>query len=554
MNKKTASIEPVVLIVLFLIAGTLGHDPWKQDETYSFGIIHHFLKTHTWLVPVNAGIAFMEKPPLYYWTAVVFTKVFGGVLMQHDTARLASFCYMLITVRFLWLTSQVLFASRPDRKTLGWITITLLLGSAGLVRHAHDMFTDVALLSGTTITLYGFALLACAPERFQRSGFWIGAGYGVAFLSKGLFVPALLGATGVAMLVALPEVRTRRTLRALLIALATAAPFLLLWPVLLYRHSPTLFMEWFWENNVGRFLGFSVGKLGAGNEPFYFLRSTPWFAFPGVWFAAAETLSRIRCGWRKPEYLLPLAVAVIGLTLLCVSASARALYLIPLLPAFALLGAPALSRLPAAALIRWNALVRILISVLALLLWCVWWSLHRGAAGPLAPLAHFAGRWLPLDFVPAASEVPAVIMAGVLSGFWIASLRFDMRTPLNTARIWLAAVAVVWGVAMTLLLPWIDAVKSYRIPLAEMLAAAHASPYKNSPIGSYDLGESLAPMLEYATDQTPVNQLPKDRGPCTLLFTRAKMNVPTDIDPNWHLIWSGARPLDPVESLRLYSR
>ncbi|CAH2788159.1 MAG: Putative transmembrane protein [uncultured Paraburkholderia sp.] len=42
-----------------------GHDPWKQDETYTFGIVKHMLDTGDLVVPTNAGQPFVEKPPVY---------------------------------------------------------------------------------------------------------------------------------------------------------------------------------------------------------------------------------------------------------------------------------------------------------------------------------------------------------------------------------------------------------------------------------------------------------------------------------------------------------
>src|SRR5476651_2045052 len=109
------NLEYFALIVFFLIVGTVGHDPWKQDETYSFGIIYHFYTTHSWLVPVSAGEAFMEKPPLYYWTAVLFCKLLSGVLPLYDAARLTSVLYMLLTCFAVWRTSQILFQKYTER-------------------------------------------------------------------------------------------------------------------------------------------------------------------------------------------------------------------------------------------------------------------------------------------------------------------------------------------------------------------------------------------------------------------------------------------------------
>jgi len=56
----------LLLVVAYLLPGLIGHDPWKQDETYVFSIVHHLLQGGDWVVPQLAGEPFMEKPPLYY--------------------------------------------------------------------------------------------------------------------------------------------------------------------------------------------------------------------------------------------------------------------------------------------------------------------------------------------------------------------------------------------------------------------------------------------------------------------------------------------------------
>src|ERR1700722_389427 len=77
-------------LFIFLFAGVVGHDPWKQDETYSFGIINHFFTGGYLVVPENAGTPFMEKPPLYYWTSVLLCRLVNGLFSLPDCARLAS--------------------------------------------------------------------------------------------------------------------------------------------------------------------------------------------------------------------------------------------------------------------------------------------------------------------------------------------------------------------------------------------------------------------------------------------------------------------------------
>jgi len=62
----------LVLCAAWVTVGLVGHDPWKPNEAYGFGIIHHFLQSGDWLVPVLAGQPYPDRPPLYFWTAALF--------------------------------------------------------------------------------------------------------------------------------------------------------------------------------------------------------------------------------------------------------------------------------------------------------------------------------------------------------------------------------------------------------------------------------------------------------------------------------------------------
>jgi hypothetical protein len=44
-----------LLCAVWLLTGLIGHDPWKPDEAYSFGLIYHIIQNHDWIVPTLAG-------------------------------------------------------------------------------------------------------------------------------------------------------------------------------------------------------------------------------------------------------------------------------------------------------------------------------------------------------------------------------------------------------------------------------------------------------------------------------------------------------------------
>src|SRR5262249_7080617 len=149
------------------------------------------------------------------------------------------------------------------------------------------------------LALYGLAL---ALRRPVLGGFCLGTGVGIGFMSKGLLEPGILGIVSLALLL-FPAWRNRNYARTLLVAAIAAAPWLIIWPLALYRESPALFHEWFWTNNFGRFAG--SNDLGPQSGPTYYFRILPWFALP-AWPLAGWVLWRTPVkNWNTPAIALP---------------------------------------------------------------------------------------------------------------------------------------------------------------------------------------------------------------------------------------------------------
>lgn len=186
---KEPEITPVKASFLFLLCaawlltGLVGHDPWKPDEAYSFGLIYHIIQTKDWIVTALAGEPYLDKPPLYYWTAALFAKAFSPLLPLHDGARLATGFYTAVTLLFAGLTGRELFGNNR-----GWPTAVILIGCLGMLVRAHEILTDNALLSGCAMMLYGYAL---SLRRTRLAGVVIGLGVGIGFMSKGFIAPIL---------------------------------------------------------------------------------------------------------------------------------------------------------------------------------------------------------------------------------------------------------------------------------------------------------------------------------------------------------------------------
>jgi 4-amino-4-deoxy-L-arabinose transferase and related glycosyltransferases of PMT family len=100
----------LLLTAAYLLPGLIGHDPWKQDETYIFDIVYGMLHSHDWVIPRLAGEPFMEKPPLYYWLAAGLAQGLSRWLPLHDGARLASGVFMAVTFAAVGASARLAWA------------------------------------------------------------------------------------------------------------------------------------------------------------------------------------------------------------------------------------------------------------------------------------------------------------------------------------------------------------------------------------------------------------------------------------------------------------
>ncbi|MBU7437698.1 ArnT family glycosyltransferase [Paraburkholderia fungorum] len=561
----------VALAVLcaWLLPGTLGHEPWKQDETYTFGIIQHMLDTGDLVVPTNAGQPFVEKPPIYDWVATGFAWMLGRYLPLHDAARLASALFAGLTVYYTARVARraVSASSWFDIRVIG--TLALFASTLVVVKHVHDMMTDVALMAGAALGFCGLFELVLVHLRDEArllpvdvhhrrhailsGAAMFGAGVGVSLLAKGLFVPLVFGATTVAVLVLYPACRTRSFAASLGVAALVCAPFALIWPICFYLRSEALFKVWLWDNNVGRFFGFSVAELGSENESRWFvLRTVLSVGFPVVPLAVAALAGGGWRRWRDPRVALPVMFSGIGFAVLQTSATVRELYILPFIAPLALAATRGIDRLPQRLHAGWDIASRVLFGAMATLAWIIW-SIMSGPADTHASL-HWLGRWLPLDWVlPVKPILIAAALLMTVGWLWLLPV-FRHTGKWRGALSWCAGAILAWGLVSTLLLPWLDYAKSYRSVFENLGAAMNIEWNDGDCMASTGLGESEAPMLYYYTgiEHQPVANTATTE--CTWLIDQGRRENARAPAGDWRLFWSGARPGDTGELLRVFVR
>jgi len=539
--------HPLVLTCLLCIAwmlpGLIGRDPWKPDEAYSFGLVYHILQNGDWVIPTLAQEPFMEKPPLFYLTAAAFARAFGWLLPVHDAARLATALYMGLAFLFVGLAARELYGrQKGDNGLSGCIAVLALLGCVGLLERGHFMITDIALMAGFVVALYGLAL---ALRRPVLGGIWLGTGVGIGFMSKGLLAPGVLGLACLILPAVFPRWRTRSYLLTLAVAFLAALPWLTIWPIALYLRSPALFHDWFWTNNFGRYFGLS--HLGPAGRPGYYLGILPWFAFP-VWLIAVWALWIRRREIRTDAGLhLPLTVFLVGFLVLSVSHDARELYALPMLPSLALLTVPGLPllRRGAANSLWWFSLM--VFCFFALVGWFYWIALDLGFPARLhAHLLRLRPAYVPdWRFLKLALGLAFTIV-------WIWFIPRVSRSPQRPLIAWSGSVALLWGIAAVLFVPWIDSANTYR---GMMFSIRDALPANYRCMSSYNLGEPQRAMLEYFAGIVTYRETePARKRDCDVLLVQGSRSAIYTPDQRWKPIWYGARPGDDKELYRLYQR
>lgn len=523
----------VLLSAIWVMTGLVGHDPWKPEDAHSFWLVQGILQSGDWLVPTLAGEPYMDKPPLFYITAALFAKLFAPLLPLHDGARLASGFYTALTLLFTGLAGRELFGVGR-----GWGAVIILIGCLGMLVSAHQMVTDLALLAGCAAMLYGFAL---SRRRPVLAGLLLGCGMGAGFMAKGFIAPILFVFIIVGLLL-LRNWRERWFFTSLGVAAVCVLPWLILWPGLLYLHSPDLLMEWAWAHNAGRWLEYA--RSGRYDEVFYYVRILPWFAWPALPLAAWAVWQARRRALQESEFQLLLVSFVVMLVTLSLVPNIKDIYALPMLLPLALLASASLSTLRRGAA---NALDWFGIMTFGLLAMLMWW----GWAGLLldnhAKITQLLKEYQP-GFEPSvnATSFCVALLATVL---WLLLVWRVGRSMRRAVINWAAGTTLLWVLAMTLWLPWLDSGKSYR---GMVVSLKHALPERYTCISGRHLGAEQRALLQYFGGISISHGAAKG---CELLLVRGDATQEAaGVGGGWEKVWEGGRASDKNERFRLYQR
>ena len=332
----------VGLAFLAIATGIGLRDPWPADEPRFALVARDMVASHQWLIPQVGGDVYADKPPLFFWLIAGLITLTGSVRWSFLLPSLAAGigCVVLIydLARRLW------------NREVGLAAGLVLLTSVQFVWQARQAQIDATLCFFTTLSLYGL-LRHCllGPQWKWYAVGWAAAGLGI--ITKGVgFLP---------LLVLIPYAMTRKGMwqprpaiaggwrwisgpLALLLAVA-----LWLVPMLLAAHANPALHAYRDEILFGQ----TVTRYAAAwhhHEPFwYFIVEV----IPGLWLPLTALLPWLIPRWRSQlrqrdlRMLLPLVWIGLVVLFFSISAGKRGVYILPALPALALVSGPFLAEI-----------------------------------------------------------------------------------------------------------------------------------------------------------------------------------------------------------------
>lgn len=170
------------ILTFYVLSGLIGKDPWKGEDAIHINVAWQILQTGNWKDLTLAGEPF-HAPPLYYWSAAIFGKIFSqdlAILSLHDAIRLASGFWLSLSLVALYYGSREQFGHRAAAATP-----LLLAGCIGLIIHSHDAQPMLIALAAYAVAL---AAIFVASRKPHLTTLFLGLALLSSFLGVGILL------------------------------------------------------------------------------------------------------------------------------------------------------------------------------------------------------------------------------------------------------------------------------------------------------------------------------------------------------------------------------
>lgn len=422
--------------------GLGARDFWSPVEPRYGEIARIMFLKNEWIVPAVNGEVYTDKPILYFWLVLIFSKLAGAV--NEWTVRLPAALGALGLVLATYKIGKEFFNPK-----VGLIAGAVLATSARVIWEGRWAHLDALFTFFFTLSMY-FAARAVL-NRKQRSQFlWSYACMALAVSTKGLIgvvLPALILLPFVLIRKEWGLIREARLASGIALFLLIAAPWFV-W--VNYATDGKWLNDFFFLHHVQRY----TAGLGHREPVYYYLKTLPLDFLPWTIFCipALFSYSTDLRSMRQPQRLFFLLWFAAVFLFFTAADTKRDLYLLPLFPPLALFVANYIEDLTHQRVARgrlFNMVVGIffaLIGIASLVAPGVAWSIRREAFASMLPFA--------------------MVMGVGAFGVAYAALRRSASIAVAATCAMMALGVVVAAVS---LLPYIDRFKSPR-PVANEIA------------------------------------------------------------------------------------
>jgi 4-amino-4-deoxy-L-arabinose transferase-like glycosyltransferase len=312
------------------------------DEPRYAQVAREMLERRDWITPVLGGRPWLEKPPLYYWQAMLAYRIFGVSDWAGRLPAALDASFLVLAVYFF------LRRFRPGFEVDGAL---IAASSAGIIGYARAASMDMALAAAFTIAMLGWWAWRERGKKIYLAVFYGFLALGM--LAKGPVAPFLAAAVIILYAITVRELRlVLKTLwlPGIFLFCAIALP----WYFAVQMRNPGFYREFIVEHNLGRF----SMNLYHHTEPFwYYLPVTALGLVPWTVFVIAAFVQSVRSWWGRRtaagvaeadlEFQLCTFACcwlIVPVAFFSISQSKLPGYILPALPAGALLLAEYLRR------------------------------------------------------------------------------------------------------------------------------------------------------------------------------------------------------------------
>ena len=311
----------------------------EPDEARYAEIPREMVHSGDWVTPRLNGLKYFEKPPLQYWATAAAYSAFG---VDEWTARLWSCALAFLCIPLTYAFARHLYGNGAVAIAAAVVLAVnpyfAIIGQLNILDSSFCFFMVAALFSFMRAR-------TCEPRSPPERGWMVlaSASLALAVLSKGIVAFVLIGGTLVIHMLVTRDLRHwRRWHLAFTIPVFVAVT--LPWFIVVSQRNPEFPQFFFIHEHFQRFLTDEADREG----PWWFF--IPWLLFALLPWLVPIWNARGPVRWQRPTDDLGIARAMLWswcafvMFFFSISHSKLPTYILPMMPALAVLLAPYLAK------------------------------------------------------------------------------------------------------------------------------------------------------------------------------------------------------------------